>query len=643
MVRVTQGTDGLKVEGSSYRLFFPAERPFAMLDDMTGHRWAELFLGCSVHAAEGLDETARLEQPVVAENGDEVRITIHAVSSLWLEKALVFVCRADDFRAYVKVRGAGRVSDVNLFGGYYSGHIRWGSGFFQSGARFQSIFNPEPWGSERRALPAGQSTLIDVLGTSLPGKGHWFFTPPPFVFAVSQTPVVGERATNNASFGADQGGTPTGELGGAPTGDAVAAAAQKAGAGPIAAGGADDSGDEAFVARAMADFKARIPDGPWLTMGLCVKPGEHNFISYRYEAVESAFNFRLDYEGQTGFDGEWESPAVLFQLENDDPYAGIERYTRTLAELNLVKLPDTTNRPKWWSEPIQCGWGAQCHLSNLAKGRAPDFCTQENYDGFLAALHKEDLHPGIFVLDDKWSSAYGTCEADPKKWPDLKGWIARRHAEGAKVLLWWKAWDPEGLPADQCVTNAAGMPVGADPSNPAYEETLRKAVRLMLSAEGYNADGFKVDFSARVPSGPGLVRHGKEWGVELLHKLLWILHDEAKKVKPDALVMTHTPNPYFATVTDMIRLNDINGGVPVVPQMIHRARVAKAACPTLVIDTDNWPMPSRAQWREYLKVQLALGVPSLYFATDLDCMEPLEAVDYANLRKVFAEARRRAQ
>lgn len=161
----------------------------------------------------------------------------------------------------------------------------------------------------------------------------------------------------------------------------------------------------------------------------------------------------------------------------------------------------------------------------------------------------------------------------------------------------------------------------------------------MLSADGYDADGFKVDFTARTPSGPALKRHGREWGVELLFRLLWILWDEAKRVRPEALVVTHAANPYFARVTDMIRLNDVNAGSPVVPQMLHRARVARAACPHHLIDTDNWPMPSRQAWREYVKVQGEIGVPALYYATHLDTGEPLEEDDYEALRRLFARAR----
>jgi hypothetical protein len=132
----------------------------------------------------------------------------------------------------------------------------------------------------------------------------------------------------------------------------------------------------------------------------------------------------------------------------------------------------------------------------------------------------------------------------------------------------------------------------------------------------------KIDFTARTPSGPALRRYGRQWGVTLLHRLLAIVYDEAKRTKNDALIMTNAPNPHFADVTDMIRLNDVNTRAPAVPQMTHRARVTAAACPGMLIDTDNWPMADPETFRAYVRAQPGLGVPSLYYATHLDRYPP---------------------
>ena len=92
------------------------------------------------------------------------------------------------------------------------------------------------------------------------------------------------------------------------------------------------------------------------------------------------------------------------------------------------------------------------------------------------------------------------------------------------------------------------------------------------------------------------------------------------------------------------RLNDMVAGAPsVVPQMRHRAEVARAACPELLIDTDDWPMPDKRSWRAFLDVKPDLGVPSLYFATHVaDTAEELDADDYAAIEAAWGEWKKRA-
>ena len=78
----------------------------------------------------------------------------------------------------------------------------------------------------------------------------------------------------------------------------------------------------------------------------------------------------------------------------------------------------------------------------------------------------------------------------------------------------------------------------------------------------------------------------------------------------------------------------------VVPQMRYRAAVAHAACPELLVDTDDWCITDLATWREYLAVKNELGVPSLYYATHIDLTgEALEPQDYDALRESWAEWR----
>jgi hypothetical protein len=532
-----------------------------------------LFLGAAVDSRSEIDTTTSRGPSALSRSREGWRLEVAMTSTAWSAKRLVLEGSDDWFEAHVEVDGQGAITDCRLLGGEFTGDRHRGPAMYRSEHAFRSLFNPEPSELERRCTAADAASAIDVVGTSLPGMRHWFFTPPPFCFGASINPP---------------------------------------------ADGAD------------------LPEGPWLTLGLAAQPGENTFSRFAFDPLEDGFSLRLDYEGQTTVDGHWRSPSVLFGFDAADPYDGISQYVARLEARGLVPPPIQRLRPEWWRRPIFCGWGAQSHLA-LVDGNTPQaYSTQEHYDRFLAHLSQRSLTPGTIIIDDRWQSSYGTGAVDTEKWPDLRGWIAARHSAGQHVLLWWKAWDPEGIEAGLTVRDALGNPITVDPAHPGYDSRLREIVRNLLGPEGLDADGFKIDFTARTPSGPSLKHSGAAWGVELLHQLLAIIYTEAKRTKPEALVITHTPNPYFRDVTDMIRLNDVNTKQPVLPQMWHRARVVQAACPDLLIDCDNWQMPDRATWRSYLGMQRQIGVPSLYYATHVDLSsESFEEGDYAALAEAW--------
>lgn len=392
-------------------------------------------------------------------------------------------------------------------------------------------------------------------------------------------------------------------------------------------------------------FAAALDD-QWIGLSLVAPIEEQTFTSYHYLPVTAGFSLRLDYEGQTAVAGTFRTPELVLHLGGGTPEDVLARHRELLDAAGVVPAR-TAERPAWWAGTIFCGWGAQCAIA-ARTGQAPQpLATQANYDRFLETLAEQGIVPQTVVIDDKWQESYATCRPDPAKWSDLRGWIAKRHTGGQRVLLWWKAWDHEGAPVEACITDAAGDAVALDADSPACVELITDAVEYMLSAEGLDADGFKIDFTARTPSGSSLQHSGPRWGAALLHEQLRLVYDTAKRVKPDALIVTHTPDPAFLDVTDMIRLNDVLRDDRAEPgyvsrHMAYRAGVVRSVVPELGIDTDGWMMPSYAEWLGYLRIQDSLGVPALYYVdgTDTD-RHDFGAEDFEAIRDTWHRYRSR--
>jgi hypothetical protein len=585
---LTIGTDRYRLELRDTPPLFERS-PYARLRDPQGGKWTDINLLSSVHTTQSPDEVFTVEGLTVEQPDDAtVVLTVGLRSTAWARHQTRLVCTPEGVELDVTVQGTGTITDVTLFGGQ-AAMSSGACGTFRSKIRFSSVLVPAAGEPVQLVRPATASAVLGVVGDSDPGRLHAIFSPPPLAFG----------------FGRE---TPTG-----PT---------------------------------------TVPDGGWLALWLRAPVEELSFTAMRYSALENGYLVQLDYEGHTEVDGEWRSPTLVLRPA-DSGWGVLEDYRADLVAAGLAPATGPEVH-RWWLEPIFCGWGAQCARAvhklhagpaepaadtdptadtapetpdeePLVVKAAPSFARADVYDQFLARLEEHDLNPGTIVIDDRWQAEYGTATVNTEQWPDLRGWIDARHAEGRKVLLWWKAWDPEGIPAEECTRDAAGRPITVDPGSAAYLERLRSIITHLVSAEGLDADGFKIDFTQRGPSGRTLTSaEPGVWGIAGLHRLLRTIEVAAKAAKPDALVVCHTIHPSFADVLDMVRLNDVSkrdvtgARVPVVDQMTFRHEIVRRILPEHPVDTDQWPMPNRAEWLRYVDAQVSKGVPALYYLESID-------------------------
>lgn len=390
----------------------------------------------------------------------------------------------------------------------------------------------------------------------------------------------------------------------------------------------------------------------WSGVAVATEPGKNAYFSVTYQP-----RTRHHYQLVIAYDGSYEPKGVALEVwflsvpmatANDV----IRAYAGELRNRGMAPKPKRAV-PAWWAEPMVCTWGEQCnyyHHLNSPRTEGGQFAvtsyeTQANQMRWLGQLSVHQIPFGVVSTSDKWQQRRYRLIPDKGRYQDFRGFADWNHRHRRHVIAWWGLWNHDGAPLDWCITGSEGEALTVDPTNPQYRQILEEDITELLSPTGYDYDGFFLDFSAHEPNRPGTHRWGTSAGIELLHDYLGWIYQVAKAAKPDAMIMTHAPHPYFADVTDVLRLNDWSVRAPnVVEQARYRHAIA-AACSDWLINTDNWPMYDLNQWREYLPVQPELGIPATWFTEGVrgegnQHFEPFTDDDYQQWRVIWTQYRR---
>ncbi len=405
-------------------------------------------------------------------------------------------------------------------------------------------------------------------------------------------------------------------------------------------------------------------------LGVMAKKGENNF-----ERVEIGRQIKLCFEGHLEVDNcEYELPSLVLSPRSNNLEKALSNYVDILKENKCIDTIDNKIIPAWWNKPIFCGWGQMRYdyrrdhdgHENGNFVNVTDYCSQNRYCEYVNDLESNDINPGTIIIDMGWAKNAALGKEDLDKWPNLKDFIKKEHDKGRHVLLWYSPLISQGLNDDCCLT-LYGRAVAPDPTNEKYVQILRDEITYMLKE--LDADGFKIDFTQNTPSEEdifttyinsfwGLINENNEkhlykkrterkelikvskknvWGVELLKLYIENIYKIMKDVKKDSLLITHTCNPYFSDVVDMLRLNDLDGESDAVLEIMKgRAMLARISCDKWLIDTDNDLMVDLNHWRDYITIQAKLGIPDTYYTNHIAMsFEKLTKDDYSLLKNVF--------
>jgi hypothetical protein len=628
-MKCTRTKEAICVKGSNYQLDYQFSDPLFAKVAFKGGVGAKLFIASGCDRDDGIDELIELKAPEVKKTASGVILTFPGRTTLWDTVEYTFECQSDVVLYGYRVVGSGALEEVRFF-----------EGFRQNDPRMEKYFYPYFCGPKREL--AYHRPVKEFMTSSEPGFDHLFS----FCINSSDKKIFQYYESCDIRVNGDRHYC---------------------------------GGDWLATPSPFLYLMGKKGGSSWVSLGLAVPPGGNSFMGFKYVGGEG-FGLMLDYTGYTRVEGEWQSPRIVIQETKRDEYVALDRYLEVLLKTGCMKKVDRSKIPQWWKKPIFGGWGEQVFHSNrwdnFFSGQHNDwshdnvdrFCTQAAYEEMLATLESKGIDPTILIIDNRWFRNEAHLDVDTSLWPDLKGFIANQHRKGRKVILWVSPWgvsmcakgkdvpmaehmyvDEEKLYSLELDTDVfyaackrehkkvrryhrlpeptltdANWRYTADPQNPAYVKRLKAKLHYLVSPHGLDADGFEFDYTHFLPKFRGTTpvtprKENTVWGVEALHHLVGIYYREAKVAKKDALIISHTFNPYFNDVVDMLRLQDIYTDMKsVVPQMDHRARIAHRVAPGCAVHTDQHPMPSLEAWREYAQYQPKIGNPCTYYVTGIE-------------------------
>ncbi len=310
---------------------------------------------------------------------------------------------------------------------------------------------------------------------------------------------------------------------------------------------------------------------------------------------------------------EWEAISDFREL--------LIRFGRYTPEKSLSQIPE------WWKRPMVCIYGDQ--LTEDCVGKAID----QEWVEQIARLAKTEweMQDFNFVIDDSWQLSHSMMPVvDEARFPDLRGFIENMHAEGHHVLLWmtplmdkitngFRTRSQElGLITDhECPGGYYKQFPGTyyiDYTSDSARQFLRECCEMLFGKGkgALNADGVKLDFLSnhRDPAESRTYQHPESgMGMREMYLFYKLFYEEAKRVKPDAIIDATVGDPRFEKFVDFNRMHDTHSGNI---EKDLRVRISTLACPELLVDSDGALMFKAWLKAHYIDAAV-YGIPANYY------------------------------
>jgi len=299
--------------------------------------------------------------------------------------------------------------------------------------------------------------------------------------------------------------------------------------------------------------------------GLAGLPGGDLFLQLHESACGPWIDYRSDIWHHLRCPGAITLGATLLWTVAPGYYEAIAAYYDTLAAAGVIKPKHSSpTKAAVTLTPEFCTWGAQ---------RERDKTSPRLDEAFLndiyADLKSSGMSAGLFSIDDKWETSYGTLEHSASRLPHFEQFLAQVRADGRKIGMWAALMRCErpadlGLTLDHMLKQPDGKPFTAgDPpyylldfTQPLVAQVLDKAVRKFIRR--YSPDVFKFDFGYELPALSVAAPKDMAYaGERLMKRGLDVVITAMKQEKPDLVVMYYNLSPLFLDYFDLHSLDDL--------------------------------------------------------------------------------------